>query len=128
MMTTWRPKTGRNRGDRTGRQTPRSRVEVQAEEKCFFVGVLSGKLYRNLNTKWISFTDSQIFLSENFLGTIYYLKESGSNEEILSSGSSIRSLLFYSAKEILIILTEAQIMGHFRVSGDGDLSEVNKVR
>lgn len=60
-------------------------------------------------------------------GTIYYLKESGSNEEILSSGSSIKSLLFFAPKEQLIILTEAQIMGHFRVSADGDLNEINKV-
>lgn len=103
MMTSWRPKTGMKR--RGGRQLTRQNraglEESKSLERCFFAGVLSG--------------------------TIFYLKENGSSEDVLSSGSAVRSLLYHGPKDILIVMTEAFIMGQFSVDENGDLKEISKV-
>ena len=55
------------------------------------------------------------------------MRDSGSSEEVLTSGSAVKSLLFHEAGEILIVMTEAYILGQFHVDPNGGLNEVNKV-
>ena len=62
------------------------------------------------------------------IGAIFYIRDSGSCEEVLTSGSAVKSLLFHEAEDILIVMTEAYILGQFHVDSNGGLSEINKVR
>lgn len=61
------------------------------------------------------------------LGAIFYLKEDGTSEEVLTSGSSVKFLLYHQSRDILIVMTDAAILGQFEVDPNGELSEVNKV-
>lgn len=83
----------------------------------FIVTLYNFKFYLRLN-----------FYCFLFAGTIFYLKENGSSEDVLSSGSAVRSLLYHGPKDILIVMTEAFIMGQFSVDENGDLKEISKMK
>ena len=61
-------------------------------------------------------------------GAIFYVNENGSCEEVLSSGSPIKNLLYNPTKEILVVMTDASIMGIFHAEASGALTEQNKVK
>ena len=60
-------------------------------------------------------------------GVIYYITESGSCMEVLQADGSIRFLLYYDAKEELVVVTDTMVLGEFQVEYDGTLSEITKV-
>ncbi|XP_043233356.1 intraflagellar transport protein 140 homolog [Amphibalanus amphitrite] len=61
-------------------------------------------------------------------GVIYYITESGSCMEVLQADGSIRFLLYYDAKEELVVVTDTMVLGEFQVEYDGTLSEITKVK
>ena len=61
-------------------------------------------------------------------GVIYYLNENGSCMEVLQADGAIRTLLYHSLSDLLIVVTESLVVGQFKVEGDGSLVEVSKVK
>ena len=58
-------------------------------------------------------------------GVIYYLNENGSCMEVLQADGAIRALLYHDIGDTLIVVTEALVVGQFKVEQDGSLVEVS---
>ena len=97
---------GRRASQRSQQHLPSSNTSTKAGKEsggaknCFYAGLMSG--------------------------AIFYLKDNGSSEEVLTAGSSIKHLLLKDSLDVLIVMTEAFIMGQFKIDSMGALHEMNK--
>ncbi|KAG8223373.1 hypothetical protein J437_LFUL001251 [Ladona fulva] len=73
-------------------------------------------------------TDNLCFFAGSISGIIYYIKDSGTCDEVLNLDGSIKQILYHESKDYLVVMTDKLSIGQYHVDIDGKLSEVMKVK